>query len=276
MNDFGAEGLNMQMRRGKYMEESKNTNLKNTETGAEKRRAKESDETVTGRIENRMEVTLGRKIVVVDLEMCEVARKDKPKEYKNKHEVIQIGAVVVNEDNTLGATFTSYVCPQYGKIDPFIENLTGITEKDVAKAPGFEEALQAFLEWAPEGALFASWSRSDDSQLRKEAKQKGIESEKLTYALKNWLDFQAVFDGKIAASKHYALWEALYAAGIESKGKEHDGLADAYNTAQLIAKMRREPDLKLIPIYENIRTGEHETLTVSLGDLFAQLQINVD
>ena len=52
--------------------------------------------------------------VVVDLEMCGVP-KNKRKQYKNKHEIIQIGAAVMDSDLNILDTFSQYVKPEFGQ-----------------------------------------------------------------------------------------------------------------------------------------------------------------
>ncbi len=71
--------------------------------------------------------------VVIDLEMCSVQRIFR-RSFSHKTEIIQIGAVLLSENFQPLGEFSSFVCPRYGKIDHFIQNLTGISERDVKKA----------------------------------------------------------------------------------------------------------------------------------------------
>ncbi len=67
------------------------------------------------------------KHVVIDLEMCRVAKEMK-REYRAKHEIIQIGAVLLDEDMVVTDRISILVKPEFGWIDPFIEKLTGISQ----------------------------------------------------------------------------------------------------------------------------------------------------
>ena len=100
--------------------------------------------------------------VVIDLEMCKVP-KGAAKSYGKSNEVIQIGAVALDEQyQILEDRFMTYVKPQYGSLDTFINHLTGITQKDLKNAPCFEEALRQFELWLPDGEVeMVSWSRTD-------------------------------------------------------------------------------------------------------------------
>ena len=102
------------------------------------------------------------KYAVIDLEMCQVPKECRKYGFKYRQETIQIGAVLLNEDYEVIDEFNTYVKPQFGWIDDFIERLTGITQHDVADAPCFEEALEAFLDWLPaDNVRCVSWSDSD-------------------------------------------------------------------------------------------------------------------
>ncbi len=186
--------------------------------------------------------------VIVDLEMCNVP-KGKRDAYNWKSELIQIGAVLVNESLEIVDNFMIYVSPKFGMVDSCIEKLTGITKKDVQGAPCIKEALEKFIDWLPEDAVLVSWSENDEAQIRKELEAKGIIIDCLIPYLNNWKDCQKTFGEKMNAQKNYKLSEALIIADIDYDENEHDALVDAKNTAQLFIKMEREPVLILNPYY---------------------------
>ncbi len=207
--------------------------------------------------------------VVVDLEMCSVPPK---KTYRYKHEIIQIGAALMNENLEIVDKYSGFVKPEIGALDDFISKLTGITSKDLKDAPHVEQAVKAFMAWLPEGEVVAiSWSITDKKQLQNELEQKNIPiDERLERILDTWVDCQPMFTDKIenASRKRYSLEEALVAADIITEGRAHDGLNDAYNTALLYAKMQREDELVLNSYYESAHDdSESESLSFGLGDL---------
>ena len=69
--------------------------------------------------------------VVIDIEMCVVQKEYQWKDYPYEHEIIQIGAVMMDEGYEITDEFSTYVCPQYGRIDHFIQELTGIGDKEI-------------------------------------------------------------------------------------------------------------------------------------------------
>ena len=82
--------------------------------------------------------------------MCKVPRDYRSNSYKYATETIQIGAVLLDDSFKRIGTLCQYVHPEYGVIDYFIENLTGIKNSQVKNAPKLEEALGR-VEIEPEG-----------------------------------------------------------------------------------------------------------------------------
>lgn len=212
------------------------------------------------------------KYAVVDLEMCKVPFKARNNKFRWARETIQIGAVLLNESFEVIDEFVTFVTPQFGFIDTYINNLTGISRGDVAKAPTMQEALTAFVEWLPEDTKVVSWSNSDEIQIRHEIAGKDIEIERMEEILENWIDCQKTFADKLNNQRCYRLSEALIAADINYQEGAHDGLVDAYNTALLFAKMEREQELVLNPYYRNV-IKEEEPSGFSMANLFAGLDL---
>ena len=209
------------------------------------------------------------KYAVVDLEMCKVPCEVRKGAYRWAYETIQIGAVLLNEELEIEDTFMTYVSPEYGFIDTFINKLTGISMRDVASAPTMRTALQAFVDWLPRDVKVVSWSNSDKVQVKHEILSKDITITGVEEILDNWIDCQQTFAEKMHTKKCYKLSEALVAADIMYEDGAHDGLIDAYNTALLFAKMEREHELMLNPYYQKVFMNEMQSEKVTLGDLFS-------
>ncbi len=100
------------------------------------------------------------------------------------------------------------------------------------------DALDAFAQWLPEGNVTAvSWGMADKAQLKKELSEKGIRMNAMDRLFLHWIDGQKMFVQKVGGQYPCPLAGALAAAGIESGGKVHDGLADAYQTAILLTRI---------------------------------------
>ncbi len=185
------------------------------------------------------------KYVILDLEMCRV-KKEQAAEFGSRTELIQIGAVLVDEKLEIADSFMTYVKPQYGEIDPFIEKLTGITPENVKDAPASEQALDMLIKWMPEDALAVSWSYSDADQIIAEIDGKHIDNPRMEELLEKWIDCQYTFSEKMNnTERSYKLSEALIIADIFYDENEHDALVDARNTAQLFIKMEKEEEFQV-------------------------------
>ena len=97
---------------------------------------------------------------------------------------------------------------------------------------------------------------------------KKIKNNKFTDLFDEWVDFQRSFDQMLGVNRQSALEEALRISKIRVKGRSHDGLCDAYNTAKLFVKVQRQSvfSIKFTPIREYEK--ERESLRYSLGELF--------
>ena len=62
--------------------------------------------------------------LVIDLEMCGVPQTYRSEKYKYSNEIIQIGAVLLNQKFGQAETFAQFVHPEYGVLDHFISDLT--------------------------------------------------------------------------------------------------------------------------------------------------------
>lgn len=207
--------------------------------------------------------------VIVDLEMCRVPFSKKTEQYPCRNEIIEIGAVLVNEKLETVDTFKTYVAPEFGVLDDYIQKLTGITNYDLENAPTLCKALERFTEWLPENAILVSWSDNDEYQMSEEIYYKYIDIPELEKCFDNWEDCQREFGQRMKTSKVYKLSEALAIADLEYDENIHDALVDARNTALLFIKMKNEPVLKLSPYYS---TGtDSNTLTFKpFANLFAK------
>ena len=189
--------------------------------------------------------------VIIDLEMCKIFDEKIIKEKDFKTEIIEIGAVVVNENLEITDSFKQYVSPQYGLLDEYITNLTGVKYSDIQNASNFHESIEQFLQWIPKDSVIVSWSDNDKYQIEKELQLKDINLIEFDNYFDTWEDCQQEFSEKMNATKIYSLSEALVSADIDYDENIHDALVDAHNTALLFIKMKKEKVLKLNEHYND-------------------------
>ena len=215
--------------------------------------------------------------VVLDVEMCRV--RTTSIDFPCKNEMIQIGAVMLDESFALQSKFSTYVKPRFGKIDHNILTLTGISERDIKDAPDIEDALKQMLLWIGENDVtFYSWSSTDYYQIAEEIRLKCKEDlcwEKLLDQA-NWVDYQESLGKRLGMERPLKLSEALELAEIDTEGRFHDGLDDAYNTALMIAKLESNKDYQTL--IEKLREKEktQEPLTTSLGSMLQGFSLKTE
>jgi len=210
--------------------------------------------------------------VVVDLEMNKVETKFYEQRKKCTMEIIEIGAVVLNESYVEVNNFKTYVKPLFNSlIETKIKRLTGISTDMVADAPAFVEAFKMFVNFCKslnDELVFVEWSTSDHLQIVNEANQKNYLMEDYECELmENWQDFQKEFGEILGVSGQISLENALFYAGEDFIGRQHDALFDARNTARLFAATRIE-EKKQVTLEKVIKMLHPEEKKCTMGDLF--------
>ena len=211
------------------------------------------------------------KHIVIDLEMNTLDKKFKDERIICGSEIIQIGAVLLDEQYQEIGSFNTLVKPQYNeRIERKFERLTGITTEMVQNAPVFSEAIGQFLSWCRsirDDIQIYQWSESDYEQIAKELVLKRIcldpEDREL---LKGFQDFQKEYGETLGLSKAVSLKDAVMYAGVDFSGKEHDALDDAKNTASLL-RIIRIPELCNMALENVIDAFQTKPIGTSLGDL---------
>lgn len=215
-----------------------------------------------------------RKNVILDLEFCSIKKKSSKGLQYMSNEVIQFGAVMLDDSMQIVDEFMCYVKPEYTAITKNITSLTGITAEDLKEASYFAKALEQFLDWMGEdikNTYIYSWSDVDEHQIRNEAREKGIIDSRLDIVFSHWNDFQKEFGVKIGYSgQPISLSNALASVDFIFEGKQHSAISDARNTAKLFALCKDKE--KFEKKTEAIRSCfiEDKRSRVTIGDMFSR------
>lgn len=212
--------------------------------------------------------------VFMDLEMNAIAGVYKEERQICRSEVIQIGAVMLDDSLKEISSFNTLVKPAYNtRIYERYEKLTGITTEMVADAPIFEIGLKQFVEWVEtiagkEYSIYA-WSDSDLKQVKSEIMLKKIAvDESIQHMFEQWNDFQQTYDRLFGVSNAISLADAIKSAGLSFEGRQHDALWDARNTAALFMLIKDDEQYKkkVKPLVDLFQPTEN--FGTKLGDLF--------
>lgn len=153
-------------------------------------------------------------------------------------EIIEIGAVKLNDSFQLIDQCKLYIRPQYyTKLHRKISSLTHITDRLLEQEGlAFPEAFARFSRWCGEDYAYMTWSLSDLPILLDNMLLHGLEVDRLPVCY----DLQRIFLREVLRSnRRLSLDHALEIMGI--RGEEaHDALHDAINTARLCRKLDLE------------------------------------
>jgi inhibitor of KinA sporulation pathway (predicted exonuclease) len=207
--------------------------------------------------------------IFVDFEMNPIEAIYREEKKICGSEIIEIGAVMLDENFQEISSFKELVKPQYNsEIYNQWEALTGITTEMINGKRHFAKVFSDFISWCgvDDYEIYA-WSNSDCSQIIKEIKLKKIENSQVcNYMLSHWIDFQKIYGEMVSEENPISLENALNACGIPFSGRKHDALYDARNMGLLFAESKNNDLAKLVKEIKNIMCHHEENTT--LGDVF--------
>jgi len=172
-------------------------------------------------------------------------------------EIIEFPAVILDASSSeiWLTTFHNYVQPiEEPILSEFCTNLTGITQEQVEIAAPLGATLMRFNTWLKEhcsdiifnaagtgpnikNCAVVTWTNWDlQICLDNECKRKNLS---MPSCFKSWIDLKHVYK-KFYQRQPQGLNGALQEMGLKFDGREHSGLADAKNTAKLLAKMIKD------------------------------------
>lgn len=183
--------------------------------------------------------------IILDMEWNQPAPWKKIK-YENEiclyNEIIQIGAVKLNESCDIIDTYTVNIKPQiYKEINKNVHKLTGIDEVQLEDACSFNEAISEFRSWCGADYVFITWGYDDIGVLSDNTKFFGIE----TSWIPECYNLQMIFCSQLNnENRQYSLEFAANHFEIVLDKPLHNALTDAYYTALVCRKLDLENGIK--------------------------------
>lgn len=213
------------------------------------------------------------KFIVIDFEFTDVPRSRKNIRYMLKHEIIEIGAVKLDENCNRIDTFSLFVKPECSTLTHHCAEITGISYNELKNAPSFEEAFELFEEWIGDDDFkIYTWSNNDKIQLKKECHIKNLEKKFSRILNRHWTDLQKLFIRFSGIKQCMNLEKALNSLDIKIEGKLHRAVDDAINTSSIFSVMKdkKEAAKRFGAIHDFFEIDEEEQHS-TLGDLFGDL-----
>ena len=150
-------------------------------------------------------------------------------------EIIQIGAVRLNDDFTPGDEFQSDVKPIYFRSLHYkVKKLTGIDKERLSRSDPFPVVFDRFREWCGDNAVFVTWGYDD----RRIMEQNIIIHDLDWDWIDDWINLQLIYNIQTDGDKNQkSLSTAMEHFSIEQTRTAHDALGDAYNTALVCSRL---------------------------------------
>ena len=165
-------------------------------------------------------------------------------------EIIEIGAVKLNPDLSLGEEFTIDVRPVYFRRMHYkVKKITGFDKDRLSHGVGFPEAMARLREWCGDGVTFLTWGWDDQGIFEQNIIIHDLDWDWIA----GWVNLQMIYNLQTGGDKNQkSLASAMEHFGIEQTRVAHDALGDAYNTALVTTHLDMEEGMRLYPEAEAI------------------------
>ena len=173
--------------------------------------------------------------IVLDLEWNQASFESSSKKKKLPYEIIEIGAVKLNERYQKISEFQCFIKPVvHKKLQAHVRELLAYDEKMLAQGVSFSKAVDTFFDWCDENYVFCTWGTEDLTQL-----QRNLEYHKLKtmeFPL-YYYDIQQIFAHNYHKQDVLALYKAVEELSLPQDYEYHMALNDAKYTAMIMGKM---------------------------------------
>ena len=165
-------------------------------------------------------------------------------------EIIEIGAVKLNPDLSLGEEFTMDVRPVYFRRMHYkVKKITGFDKDRLSHGVTFPEAMERFRAWCGDDVTFLTWGWDDQGIFEQNIIIHDLDWDWIS----GWVNLQMIYNLQTGGDKNQkSLAAAMEHFEIEQTRVAHDALGDAYNTALVTTHLDMEEGMRLYPEAEEI------------------------
>ena len=185
--------------------------------------------------------------IVLDLEWNQSNAGKEAENPELAFEIIEIGAVKLNEEFQLMSEFSKLIKPQiYHEMHHITSKLIHMRMEELERGKPFKEVMESFLEWiSEEECTFCTWGPLDLTELQKNMRYYNMEP--LSDGPIAFLDVQKLFSIAFEDRKtRRALEWAVDYLGIEKDIPFHRAFSDAYYTAKVLEKIEDKSVLEYV------------------------------
>ena len=177
-------------------------------------------------------------------------------------EIIEIGAVKIDEDANVLDTFSIHLRPRIFRcLQHHIAKVTGLTQEDLDKGEPIIQGLRRFMKWCGPDAEFAEWGMDDVPVLKQNLFLCNLDESRPTV----WYDLQQLFlrEYPRKEGEGMKLENVVTRMGIPLERPFHDALSDTLYTADLCRMLDLRAGLAAYPSEEDTL---HQSLCPTPGD----------
>lgn len=178
--------------------------------------------------------------IVLDLEWNQSNTGEEPEVAEIPFEIIDIGAIKLNNKRIMIDEFNSLVKPAvYQHMHKITSKIIHLHMQDLQKGRPFNEVMDEFLTWCGKDSIFCTWGPLDLFEMQRNLRFFGMEP--LSSQPIRFLDVQKLFsiayeDKKSRRNLEYAI-DFLK---IEKDIPFHRAFSDAYYTAKILSMLPEE------------------------------------
>jgi inhibitor of KinA sporulation pathway (predicted exonuclease) len=151
---------------------------------------------------------------------------------KHQNEIIEIGAVKINDQQETIDEFNAFIKPKlHPELSDFCTELTTIEQSDIDQADSFEAVITDFWNWIDidEDYVLCSWGFYDRSQFKKDCELNKVE----TAWLKPHISLKHQYAEIKNLRRPMGMGGALKKERIPLEGTHHRGIDDAKNISKI-------------------------------------------
>lgn len=200
-----------------------------------------------------------KRFICLDLKTCKLAGAQKKAMKGKSEEVIQIGAVMLDEKLNYLSQFSSFVKPVYGAVSTETVDNPNFYKESLENADTFSTAFYKLYAWAgsnQDDVTTLCWSNSVYIHLWDEIYIKAKNHDEYRDFLKTFVDLQAIVDNVLYSKNQISFDTSLKYCHIKFAGSRESALNYSFNEARLFYKLMKhnKEKLDLNPLWKYTET----------------------
>jgi inhibitor of KinA sporulation pathway (predicted exonuclease) len=176
--------------------------------------------------------------VVFDLEFNQAYKDNHEKNPKCPFEIIQIGAVKLDENFNTIDTFDKLIKPEvYTELSPIVKNITKISEDDLDLSNPFEDIYNEFINFVKgDGTIFCIWGLADIKEFFRNVVYHKLDTSIIPREYINLQNYASRYFNSPNGT-NIGLSTTVKLLDIKMDTQFHNAYNDAYYTAEILKKL---------------------------------------